>query len=206
MDSTQQSGGFQQKGAISQLWGTASLIRGRGSQIRGVVSDIRREPPQFNACSMMLLNQWTRQPTSLPLHRPLHLGTSLSHSTLNITIFSLPNMAPRYVFPWRACGPPSNTWFIVPIRVHASQIASRLIQLFLLAYVPNSHTAWVKKFYPLRFSGNISPHLKFYTHVGQSYPYAKPQNFFRFPISNSDKVMACQARSPKGRKIFRRTL
>ena len=48
VDSTQQSGGFQHKGAGSQLWGTGSVIRGSGSQIRGAGSEIRCDPPQFN--------------------------------------------------------------------------------------------------------------------------------------------------------------
>jgi len=62
-----QSGGFQQKGAGSQLWGTGSLIGGSGSQTRGVGSEIRWDP-QFNPCirlSVHFLSTSARLPPSI---------------------------------------------------------------------------------------------------------------------------------------------
>ena len=48
MDSTQQNGGSQQKGAGSQLCRTRSVIGGSGSQIRGAAgSEIRWDPPNL---------------------------------------------------------------------------------------------------------------------------------------------------------------
>ena len=62
-----QSGGFQQKGAGSQLWGTGSLIGGSWSQTRGVGSEIRWDP-QFNPCirlSVHFLSTSARLPPSI---------------------------------------------------------------------------------------------------------------------------------------------
>ena len=39
------------------MWGAGSVIRGSGSQIRGAGSEIRRDPPQFNPCSVV---QWAQ--------------------------------------------------------------------------------------------------------------------------------------------------
>jgi len=59
LEQTVQSGGSKQKGARCQLWGTWSVIIGRGSQTRGAGSEIGWDPPpQFNRTPVYAAVRW----------------------------------------------------------------------------------------------------------------------------------------------------
>ena len=93
---TVQSGGSQQKGTGSQLWGTRSVIRGSGSQtLRGARSEIRcpvgspsgGTPPNLTTASICTLSQSRdprlARPTTrrfCPSHRrPLEWRRAVGH-------------------------------------------------------------------------------------------------------------------------------